>query len=98
MGHACCGCRAMPMLLVGREPNDVTWSDLLDRPTLTLNPATAGRDDQGLTQWMCVPCGAGTWLERDAGTGNPGWFRRREQAINAHPAGKIIFRAFAGWL
>jgi hypothetical protein len=29
-----------------------------------------------LTERMCVPSGAGTWLERDAGASHPCWFGR----------------------
>jgi hypothetical protein len=98
MGHARWGRCAVPVLLVGREPDHVTWPDLLDRTALTLDPAAARRDDQRLTQRMRMPRGAGAWFERDAGTGNPSRVRRGEQAINAHSTGEVVIRAFAGRL
>jgi hypothetical protein len=51
---------AVPMLFTGREPDYITWPDFLDRAATTLNPPKAGRDDQRLTEWMCMPGGAGT--------------------------------------
>ena len=64
-------------------------------PALTLDPAAASHNNQRLTQRMRMPRSAGAWLERDAGTGYTGRLRRAEQAVNPHPAGKVVFRAFA---
>src|SRR5438067_4990530 len=49
------GCRgAVPMLLTRREPDHVTWPDLLDRAAPALGPAAAGGHDQGLASgWLC---------------------------------------------
>src|SRR5207249_7789933 len=67
-----CGRRrsAVPMLLVRRKPDHITRPDFLDRPAPTLRPPNARRDDQRLTEWMRVPCGASTRLERDACAAN----------------------------
>jgi hypothetical protein len=40
------------MLLAGRDPDDVSGSHLLDRPTPELDAASARRDDQDLAPWM----------------------------------------------
>jgi hypothetical protein len=69
---------AVPVLFTRRKPNDITWPDFLDRAAPTLNPANAGRDDQRLTERMCMPGGAGTRLERDARATNTCRFRRFE--------------------
>jgi hypothetical protein len=61
---------AVPMLLVRCKPNDIAWPDFRDRAAPTLRPPKPGRYDQRLTEWMRVPCGAGTLLERDACTGH----------------------------
>ena len=58
----------MPMFLVGREPNHITGSDILDRSAFTLNPAAAIGDDESLTQGMRVPCSPRARLKSDAGT------------------------------
>src|SRR2546422_11604800 len=68
VGHGGVRRRAMPVLLARRAPDDVARSNHFDRTTPALHEPAAGRDDQGLTQRMGVPCGPGAWLERDAGT------------------------------
>ena len=72
--HASCRRRAMPVLLVRREPDHVTRTDLLDRAAFALNPAAAGRDDQGLTERMRVPCRARARLECDEGAPDAGGY------------------------
>src|SRR5438876_621099 len=64
----------------------------------TLDPSKAERDDQRLTEWMCMPRGAGTWLERDACATNTCRFGCLEQRINANCAGKIFSRTLGGIL
>jgi hypothetical protein len=66
---------AVPVLLARREPDHVAGMDFLDRAALPLDPAAAGRDDQGLPERMGVPRRPGPGLERDAGTGRTcrGW-------------------------
>src|SRR5207248_3059417 len=66
MSHRGRRCRAVPMLLAGCKPDHITWPNFLDRAALALHPAEAGRDDQRLAEWMGMPGGAGTRLERDA--------------------------------
>jgi hypothetical protein len=52
--------------------NDVTRPDFLDRTTLALRAATAGRDNQRLTERVRVPGGAGAGLEGDGIAGDAG--------------------------
>src|SRR5450755_729738 len=40
MGHRCVWCGTMPMFLPRREPDHISWSDVLDRTTQALDPAT----------------------------------------------------------
>src|SRR5690348_1078291 len=89
---------AVPMLLVGREPDDIAWADFLDRAAFALDPAAAGGDDQGLAERMRVPRGARAGLEGDAGAGNARRVRRTEQRVDAHRAGEILRRSLAGCL
>src|SRR5437667_6608423 len=51
---------AVPMLLVRRKPDNITWSDFFDRSAPTLRPSKPERDDQRLTERMRMPGGAST--------------------------------------
>ena len=55
----------MPVFLTGRDPDDISGSNLFDGTTPSLNAADACRDDQDLASGMRVPCRTGTGLERD---------------------------------
>src|SRR5437660_7968225 len=88
----------MPVFLTGCKPDHIAWPNFLDRAAPTLGPTKAGRDDQHLTEWMCMPGGAGTRLERDVRTTNTCGFGRLEQRINAHGTRKPISWTFRGSL
>src|SRR6185312_16682415 len=51
-------CCAMPVLEARREPHDVAWPHLFDRPAIALHPAETRYDDQGLAERMRVPGGS----------------------------------------
>src|SRR5271166_1877254 len=87
-----------PMLLTRREPDHVTGPDLLDGATPALCEAAASRHDQGLAQWVGVPCCPSAGLERDTGTNYACRSICLEQGVDAHCAGKILDRSFAGRL
>src|SRR5213076_1724103 len=72
---------AMPMLLTRGKPNHIIRMNLLDRTVLALYPTATGCDDQGLTERMDMPCGAGARFECDAGTTNTCWIRRLEERV-----------------
>jgi hypothetical protein len=57
---------AVPMFFVRRKPYDIARPDFLNRTAFALRPAQARRDDQCLTERMCMPRGASTRLECDA--------------------------------
>jgi hypothetical protein len=86
------------MLLTGRKPDHIAWPDFLDWAAPTLSQPEVGRDDQRLTEWMCMPGGAGTRLERDACATNMCRFGCLEQRVNADSACKIFGQPFAGGL
>src|SRR5206468_4926333 len=98
MSH--CGRRrsAVPMLLVRRKPDHITRPDFLNRPAPTLRPPNARRDDQRLTEWMRVPGGASTRIERDACATNTCRFGCLEQRVNPNCPGKIFGRSLSGTL
>src|SRR3954454_16426950 len=56
--------RAMPMLLLRRDPDRVAGADLLDRAVPCLHPPDARDDVQRLPERMGVPGGARAGLER----------------------------------
>src|SRR5438876_825274 len=93
------------MLLVRRKPDDIAWQDFLNRSAPTLRPPKPGRDDQPLTEWMSMPGGASTRLERDAraihtcrSKTRRGEFGCFEKWINPNRAGEPISWSFRGSL
>src|SRR3989449_3327661 len=60
----------MPMLLARRRQYYITRTNLLDMSIFSLNPALAGRDDEGLTERMLMPCSPCSRLEGNAGSLN----------------------------
>jgi hypothetical protein len=89
---------AVPVFFTRRKPDYIARTDFLDRPALALDTPTAGRDDQGLTERMRVPCRARTGLETNAGTNNACRVGRLEQRIDPDRTGEIIRRSLAGRL
>src|SRR5439155_21082174 len=83
---------AVPVLLAGREPDNVAGADLLDRPAPALAAADAAGHDQRLAERVGVPGGAGAGFEGDAGPGDAGRRGRREQRVDADRAGEPIRR------
>src|ERR1041384_4704120 len=90
MRHArdCCG--SMPVLLTRRDPDDITWPDCFGLTTPLLHPSGAGCDDQGLAQWVGVPCRSSAGLERHAGARRARWVLRLEQGVDAYRAGAVL--------
>ena len=81
---------AVPMLFTRRKPDHIARPDFLDRAAPTLNPPKAGREDQRLTEWMCMPGGAGARLKRDACAGHACRIGCLEQRINLDGTRKPI--------
>src|SRR5207247_5267154 len=94
-----CGRRrsAVPMLLTWHKPDYIAWAEFFDWAAATLSSPKSGRNDQRLTEWMCMPGRAGPRLERDACASNTCRFGCLEQRFNAHGAGKIFGRPFDGF-
>ncbi len=89
---------AVPMFLVGREPDHVAGPDLLDRASLALRPAAAGGDDQRLAQRVRVPGRAGARLEGDDRPADAGGIAPLERLVDADAAGEPFGRSFDGRL
>ena len=65
MGHGGGRRGAVPVLLAGRDQDDVAGTNLLDRSALPLNATRAGRDDKNLALRMGVPRSPSAGLESD---------------------------------
>src|SRR6202051_5371484 len=64
MRHCVRRCCAVPVLLTGREPDDIAGPDFLSGAAFALHPAAAGGYAQRLTQWTRMPGGPDARLER----------------------------------
>src|ERR1035441_9621327 len=88
----------MPVLLAGREPDDIAGPNLLDGAALALCPTEAGGDDESLSEGMGVPGGACSGLEGDARDDDArgvGWGGQR---VDAYCSGEPVSRPFGGGL
>ena len=56
----------MPVFHSCWNPNDVAFSNLLDRTAPLRNPTDSCCHDQDLTEWVCMPRRPGSGLECDA--------------------------------
>jgi hypothetical protein len=88
----------MPVLLAGREPDDITGPGLLDRFAFALDPAEASRDDESLTERMCVPCRPRARLEYYAGALNKCRIRCLKKRIDPYSASEPVGGSFSGRL
>ena len=68
MRHCGSWCRAVPMFLARRKPDNIARADFLERSTPVLRPATARSDNQRLAERMCMPCGSRARFEGDLRT------------------------------
>jgi len=89
---------AMPVFLAGREPDDITGPDLIDRASPMLDPAAPSRDDESLPEGMRMPCGARAGLEGYARALYPCRIRRLKKRIDPHGAGEPVGWSLAGGL
>src|SRR6266704_3185698 len=96
MRHRGRRCGAVPVLLAGWKPDDIAGTDFFDRSALALRPAKAGRDDEGLTERMGVPRGAGAGLEGDVTTADACRLAHLKHRVDADRAGEPGLGAFAG--
>src|SRR5207244_2257202 len=91
-------CAAMPMPLIRRAPNYITWPEFHSGLTLTLHPAATGRDDQDLPKRMSMPRAPSAGLERNTCSTCSCRIRRLKERIDSYVAGEIRVGSFARWL
>src|SRR5215207_7903759 len=89
---------AVPVFLIGLEPDHISRMDFLDRAALALYQAAACRDDKDLAKWMGVPCRASAGLEGHRVASRPRRSGRSEQRVDPYRASKPFGRAPAGGL
>src|SRR3954464_9283559 len=88
--HIGIGTGAMPMLFPRRDPDRVAGADFAQRATPQLNPAHAGDNVQGLTQWMGMPSRARFRLEAAPRAPDPRRRRGLDDGLLPHRAGERI--------
>jgi hypothetical protein len=89
---------AVPVFLIGLEPDYISRVDFLDRSTLALYQAAARRDDEDLAKGMDVPCRASAGLEGHRVAGRPRRSGRSEQGVDPYRASEPFGRALPeGW-
>src|SRR5205085_11986966 len=98
MRHRRRRCGAVPVLLAGCDPHHVTGPDLLNRPALALRPPAAGGDDEGLTEWMRMPCSPRAGLECYARTLNTCGIGCLNEWIDPYGASEPLRRTLCGRL
>jgi hypothetical protein len=91
--HGSGGRGPMPVLLAGREPDHVARPDFLHRSAPALGPAAASRDDESLTERMCMPRRPRTRLEGDASALNKRRIGRLKKRIDTYCAGEPLRRS-----
>ena len=96
VGHGGGGGGAVPVFFAGWEPDDIAGVEFFDGSAEALGATGAGGDDQGLTERMGVPGGAGSGLEGDTGAGDAGGRWGLEKRIDADGAGEPVGGAFGG--
>ncbi len=57
----------MPVLLIRRKPDDISWKERFNRPALALRPPCSGGHNQGSPKWVLVPCRACARFKRHCG-------------------------------
>src|SRR2546426_6984289 len=88
----------MPMLFARRARDHIAGPDDLDRAAPALHEATAGRDNERLTERMRVPITAGAGLERYVGAARTCRSGRLEKLVDTYRAGEILGRPSGGGL
>ena len=87
MGHGGGGRGSMPVFLAGREPDDITRPDLIDRASPMLSPAAPSCDDESLPERMRMPGGARAGFEGYARALHQCRVRRLKKRSDPHGAG-----------
>jgi len=89
---------AVPVLLAGREPDNITMPDLLDRTAFALSPAEARGHDERLPKRMRMPCISCTGFEGHNSALNKRRIRRLEKQMDTHPPSEPLRRSCRGRL
>src|ERR1700722_1537905 len=87
--------RPVPVFLSWREPDHIPGVNLLDRGTFPLNPSTACRDNQCLSERMRMPGGTRSRLKGDAGATDKRRVGCLKERVDTDSAGKPVCRTFA---
>ena len=80
----------MPVLDSGRNPNDISLANDLDRTTPLLYPANAICHDQDLAERMGVPGRTRARLEGDYSTAGAAWLSRIKERLHTNGTDKAV--------
>src|SRR5450631_1543297 len=92
VGHRGRGCGSMPVFFSSLEPDHIAGPNLFDQTAFVLGPPTSSRNNEGLTEWMSMPCRSGARLECDHGAANACRLGRLERLIDANNSSEPL-----GW-
>src|SRR5690242_13079101 len=98
VGHPCTRRCSVPVLFTGREPDDITRANLLNRSAFALHPAKTRGHDESLSERMSVPCGPRARLEGYARALNQRGIRCLEERIDAYVPREPLGRSLRRWL
>lgn len=84
----------VPVLFSRREPNHVSGVDFFCRAAFPLDPSTTCRDNQRLSERMCMPGGARSRLKCDAGASNKAGVGCLKKRVDTYDTGKPVCRTF----
>ena len=89
MRHRSGWCGSVPVFRSRRNPDDIPFSYLLNRPSPLLNPTNPGCNDQSLAEGVCMPHGSGTRFEHHARANCARWINRIKERLDMHGASKV---------
>ena len=94
VGHGGCRGGSVPVLLMGRKPDDIAWVDFFDRTAFPLSESAARGNNESLAERMSVPGRPRTGLEGYTCPGYKRGVRCAEKRIDPHRAREPICWTF----
>jgi hypothetical protein len=78
------------VLFTGLEPDDIAGANLLDGTAFALSPTGSRCNDEGLAEWMRMPCCSRAWLKGYDGAADPRRIGGCERLIDAYCSSEPI--------
>src|SRR4051794_37485926 len=96
MGHESVRCRAVPMLFIGLDVDDIAGPNFPDRSVSTGDESDAVRHIESLALGVTVPGGAGAGGEPDMCAADGGLVVGVAHCVDEHRAGEPVTRPLPG--